>query len=248
MAPEVARESGENVQFPVPGGFTLKASLFRAADASAPAVILVHQLGSSRREWGSFIEALREQADVSVLAIDLRGHGDSTTRDGAQATFERFGPEDFAEMTADVRGALSVVKAQLALSPQRVVFVGSSIGSSAAIRVASEDPKVAAVVAVSPGIDYKGLDTFQPVRARPDLPALFLAGSADKYAAHSAKVLSGEMSAAELHIVEGTADHGVVLLESHPDLSARVIAFVLAHARPRPIDRNDAPIPASDRP
>jgi pimeloyl-ACP methyl ester carboxylesterase len=47
---------------------------------SGPAVVLVHGITESRRSWDPLIDDLA--TDLRVLAVDLRGHGDSDPGDG----------------------------------------------------------------------------------------------------------------------------------------------------------------------
>jgi hypothetical protein len=67
------------VDFESSDGVLLHADLWRTGDPEAPAVVLVHQARSDRSEWASFVSELRARAPgLTVLALDLRGHGAST--------------------------------------------------------------------------------------------------------------------------------------------------------------------------
>src|SRR5687767_13271715 len=72
--------SGEprRVTFVTSDGVTIGATLRPGGDRRAPAVILVHQLATDREEWAPVIAKLAEPPGLTVLAIDLRGHGEST--------------------------------------------------------------------------------------------------------------------------------------------------------------------------
>ena len=57
-------------------GISLAATWYEAG-ARAPAVILVHMLHKSRRDWEAVATTLASQG-IGALAIDLRGHGESS--------------------------------------------------------------------------------------------------------------------------------------------------------------------------
>jgi len=80
------------VSFPTPDHVVLHGTLHPAADPTAGAVVLVHQLGSTRSEWASVVAALREEPALTVLAFDLPRHGESTAgADGHAPDYGRFG-------------------------------------------------------------------------------------------------------------------------------------------------------------
>ncbi|MCE7960066.1 MAG: hypothetical protein DYH06_19335, partial [Acidobacteria bacterium ACB2] len=68
------------VTFPTSDGVTL-AGTFRPSPAGqgAPAVLLLHDFSRERREWADLLPAWAEKG-LAALAIDLRGHGESTRR------------------------------------------------------------------------------------------------------------------------------------------------------------------------
>src|SRR4051794_24342098 len=83
----------------------------QGADAGAPAILLVHGLGGSRRTWSALIPLLAEHARVVVP--DLRGCGDST-RGSAPYTLAR--AADDLRLVAEAVGV------------ERYVAVGHSLG------------------------------------------------------------------------------------------------------------------------
>src|SRR5262245_61072800 len=58
-------------------GVTLAASWYESSSRPGPAVILVHMLNRSRKEWDAFAQRLASEG-IGALAFDLRGHGEST--------------------------------------------------------------------------------------------------------------------------------------------------------------------------
>jgi esterase len=96
-----------------------------------PAVVLLHGLFGSARNFGAVQKALA--ADYSVTALDLRNHGASPHAAGM----------DYAAMAADVLETLS----ELRVLP--AVVIGHSMGGKVAMRVALERPDAVSALVVA---------------------------------------------------------------------------------------------------
>lgn len=79
-ASEAVPALGRDVTFPTSDGISISAS-FAAPEAErrAPALVLLHQLGSDRTDWAGFAPELRREG-YATLALDLRGMGRSLSR------------------------------------------------------------------------------------------------------------------------------------------------------------------------
>jgi magnesium chelatase accessory protein len=93
-------------------------------DAQAPTVVLLHGTGASTHSWRGLIPLLQPQ--VSVLALDLPGHGFSSMPEGHQVA-ARCSMGGMAQGVAAVLQALGVVPS---------VVVGHSAGAAIACRMA----------------------------------------------------------------------------------------------------------------
>ena len=220
---------------PTRDGWTLAATVATGeASSQGAAVLLVHQLGSSRGEWGALMERLARSPSITAMAIDLRGHGGSTQGPSGRATWERFrpAPSAWAATATDVTAGVEYLKASG--GAQRVVIVGSSLGSTAAAMAAAEDPAVAGLVMVSPGLGYRGVDprpaftryagVFAGAAAR---PALLLAADQDLAAAEAVPALASMAGPTTEHeVIGGTRAHGVSLLDEDPRRWDRVEGFI----------------------
>lgn len=122
---------GEPLTFPVGTAATVKtddgARLVIRRSGSGPTVVLVHGLTGNRDDWGPVARRLITDG-FEVVAIELRGHGDSSRgRDG-------YGPRRLA---ADLAQALS------ALDLSDVILAGHSMGGIAAMTLMLEHPELA---------------------------------------------------------------------------------------------------------
>jgi hypothetical protein len=76
LAPPRAIASSQRVAIRTDDGVSLAATWYEPG-ARAPAVILVHMLHKNRRDWDAVATSLASQG-IGALAIDLRGHGESS--------------------------------------------------------------------------------------------------------------------------------------------------------------------------
>lgn len=219
--------------------WTLSGVLYRAPPAdmresSNRAVLLVHQLGSTKEEWAPLVERMRVRHGITVLTIDLRGHGESAhDANGQPVTWESFGnsQEQWAGLVRDVTAAVLYLRGTVLATS--VVVVGSSIGGSAALIAANTNPNinenVAGVVMLSPGLAYHGLD-IRDAMARntaASRPLLMLAGELDAPSAEAVRALSPTLTAnTEREVFAGAREHGVSLANSAPARWARIDAWI----------------------
>lgn len=145
-------------------GFRLFGDYYRppATASSAPMAILLHMYRSDRSTYQPLAVPL-SQAGFAVLAIDLRGHGESATSESQARAGER-DTTLFQEMQQDVRAAYDWLAKRPEVDRARFVIVGASVGCSIALQYAAEDRSVDAIVCLTPGLDYLGLKSEQDIR------------------------------------------------------------------------------------
>ena len=134
MTPESLRIAGAD------GG---ELHLLRWSSEGVP-VILVHGFGNEAHIWDDFAPAIAET--YRVLAMDLRGHGDSD--------WDAEGRYDYPDHQRDLEAVISK------LGFDRVVLVGHSLGGRVCIRYAGDHiDQVAGLVIVdsAPELDPRGI-------------------------------------------------------------------------------------------
>ncbi len=212
------------------------------------AVVLVHQLGSNRREWQPLVARLQQRDAITTLALDLRGHGDSVRgpRD-ERVSWESFGtdPERWMAAAYDVLAAVTYLRSQGAV---RVVIVGSSMGASAALLAATgtlppgaptllDPPEVNGLALLSPGLAYRGVDIREPMetwltRRR---PLLLFAGERDGTSADAVSVLAPvQGQGLDRAVFPGASEHGVALCNAVPDRWVRLERWIRQTLDPVP--------------
>ncbi|HKP74670.1 MAG TPA: alpha/beta fold hydrolase, partial [Longimicrobiaceae bacterium] len=151
-APADAPYTAEEVRVPHPGGFQLAGTLTlpKARHGRVPAVVTITGSGLEDRDeaipslpgYGIF----REVADalgrrgIAVLRVDDRGFG-ASGGDPTRAT-----SRDFA---GDVAAVVAYLRTRPEIDPGRIALVGHSEGGIIAPMVATEDPRIRAVVLIA---------------------------------------------------------------------------------------------------
>jgi pimeloyl-ACP methyl ester carboxylesterase len=200
-------------------GLALKGDYYAAPGEGAhPAVLLLHMLNGSRAQWKPLIGPLLD-AGYSVLAVDLRGHGQ--TGDTINWT----------KATTDVQTWLDWLRQQPGVDGKAVSIVGASIGSNLALVGCANDKDCVTAVALSPGLDYFGLKTSKSItEGLSRKSALLVASQNDKYSSDSVKTLigvaTGDISA---RIYKGGA-HGTQMLAGKKGAIPVILAWLEEHA------------------
>ncbi len=162
-----------------------------AAGPKYPLVVLLPGLNHTRLSWGD-LPADLVKSGYAVLALDLRGHGDSSrTKAGRRFSWRFFQPEHWARMPGDVETVLRFFRKSgdyPQVDAQNVALVGEKLGANVAMMAHPEKHGVKTMVLLSPGRNYKGLDPSQAALEYPGA-VLVMAGGADEYSFQSAQVL-----------------------------------------------------------
>ncbi|MGH2683051.1 MAG: alpha/beta hydrolase [Actinomycetota bacterium] len=199
---------GEAIRFTTDDGVELAGELRGEGDIG---VVFAHMFPTDRTSWASFATVLGD-GGFRTLTFDFRGYGDSG------------GEKDIPEIWRDVVAAARALRDDGAT---RVVLVGASMGGSAALRAAAEEP-VDGVVTLSAPSTFMGLTASPEVLAGVTAPKLFLAADGDGIAAQTAQSFYEQSPPPKrVEIVTGT-EHGTDLLEGRQSEVVRrlVTAFI----------------------
>lgn len=227
VSPAEPAADSERVTFKTLDGVTLVATYVAGPPGSDRAVVFLHQLSSNRGEWTPFVTALRGK--YHVLALDMRGHGESTESDKGTLDWHQFTDDDWDAVAGDLAAATQFLSSK-GVALAGTVIVGSSIGSSATLRFAADHPDLAGIVMLSPGLKYHGLETV-PAARRYGKPKLIVYSSDAEDAARGLEQAWKQADnlpqpqPVTMHQVQGKA-HGVKMLADDPGLVDAVVAFV----------------------
>jgi alpha-beta hydrolase superfamily lysophospholipase len=196
-------------------GVALAATWYEPSSRPGPAVILVHMLTHTRREWEAFAQRLSSEG-IGALAIDHRGHGESghTAAEGV--------PADYSAMVQDVRAARRYLAQRSDVQQSRVGVLGASLGANLAVLAASGDASISSLVLLSPSLDYRGL-RIEGAARKVTRPVLVVAGDDDPYASRSARDLQKAGGGPRELLILKQAGHGTVMFTRDPSLTGLLV-------------------------
>jgi dienelactone hydrolase len=217
LAPDAL--AAQRVTIRTDDGVTLAATWYEPASRPGPAVILVHMLNHSRREWDALAQRLASEG-IGALSFDLRGHGESGPPPPAAAS-----QSEYAAMVQDVRAARRYLAQRTDVQQTRVGIIGASIGANLAALAASADATIAGLALLSPSGDYRGLRIDAAAR-KIKRPMLLVAGDDDPYASRSARELQKDGGGPRELLILKQAGHGTAMLSRDPTLAGALVDWL----------------------
>jgi dienelactone hydrolase len=205
-------------------GFALKGTLsLPAAKGKVPVVILAHSFRSDRSGWAPLADRLAARG-IGTLALDLRGHGASTMKDGVEVSVSgdfltSAKAVGFDKIPADLAQAAAWVRKQPGVDGRRIGLAGSSF-SAFMVLLAAPEVKPVAVLSLSPagnaalGTDAR--DQLKTAVLRGRASTLVMASTGDKEAFENASGLK-DLPGVSLNLPEGE-DHGFAFFKERADL------------------------------
>ncbi|HEU4394724.1 MAG TPA: alpha/beta fold hydrolase [Planctomycetota bacterium] len=164
-------------------GRKLAADLYEPAGGgeSKGAVLALHAEGGTRDSWRALGKRL-SACGISLLAPDLRGHGESRGTGDADLgpRADARDPALWKEMAADVQAGLKHLRGTLLADAKRIGIVGAGAGAGLALEAAEKDAKVRAVFGVAPSPAACGLAGLASAVRWDGRPVGFVVGSADE--------------------------------------------------------------------
>jgi len=202
--------AAERVTLRTDDGVQLAATWYEPDARQGPAVILVHMLLKSRRDWDVLASQLSD-AGIGVLTFDLRGHGDSQGN-----------AQDHTAMLQDLKAAKRFLVGRSDVNQGRIGIAGASLGATLAAMLAADDATIRSLVLLSPSLDYRGLRLEPAMRKVGNRPVLLAASSEDAYALRSARELQKDTTSRELQVLT-SAGHGTTMLARSPELVSTLV-------------------------
>ncbi len=178
-------------------------------------IILLHAYKEDKNAWNFFIDQLRKEG-YNVLAIDLRGHGES------ELDLKTMNAQDYNNMILDVQAAFDYL---IEKNIQEVSLIGASIGANIALNFAVGEEGIQRIILLSPGLDYHGIKTEDYI-THYKRPLLIIVGGLDKYSWESSNALFDKSgSTIKLQPYE-TDKHGIEILKQYPETKDLIINWM----------------------
>lgn len=213
QAATVVTISTNKVSLTTSDAVSLKATYYPPKNSAvkADAILLLHGAYEDSRTWDGFGKAAQERG-YAVLALDLRGHGQSS----GEKTFDK-------TMDNDIDSALAWLKASPAVNSDRIGIAGASLGANLALRGGARYPGIKSVIMLSPGMLLWQISVAEAIVAYGPRPLLLVASKEDGYPAGTVQTLDKQaLGTHQLQIYPG-ADHGTKMMLSNPDLATLML-------------------------
>ncbi len=201
----------------------------------APAVILLHMYQSDRTAWDRDIFVALEMAGFAIARIDLRGHGESQG-DPEMKLAEKVSSRDtqlFDSMKRDVEAVVGWLSARPEVDSSHLSLLGASVGCSVALDYAREHDSVRAVVLMSPGTRYLGLDSLTHIAQYQKGALLMLTSKQEQARGFHELVKVARNTGVELQtrIFEQDGIHGTQMFGQVAGVEELIASFLKRHTQ-----------------
>ncbi len=207
----------ETITRNAPDDIALVADFYAASaeTTGAPVIIALHMLNSQRAAYAPIIPDLHD-AGYAILNVDMRGHGESG------------GARDWEAAIADVADWIAWLDAGGQLNEAGLAIMGASIGANVAIISCADSAVCAGAIALSPGLDYRGVKPEAAlVDGLADRAALLVAAGRDQSSATAIRqMFLKAQGAVTARMYTGRA-HGTRLFDSDYDSLSGLITLWL---------------------
>ncbi len=217
VAPASADSFWQPLKWTTPDGVVLAGQYHASPNSEAMTWVLLHGLGSTGGEWDALAHRMAEQG-LGVFVYDARGHGQSTqTRSGERLNYQHWrnaGPgTPWDSMSRDLAGAVQILVSQRHLQESRIAVGGASLGANVALVYASEHSAVPALLLLSPGLEYVGVQSPGPYVKFKGRPVFIAAAPGDAYSFASVRQLSMLAPSEKQRVEQADSGHGVQMLD-----------------------------------
>ncbi len=210
----------EKISFRTEDGVTIVGNYLVGSDT---AILLLHMMPAAKESWNDFAKALNQEG-FSVLAIDLRGHGESTKQNGNILNYRQFTDEQHQASIKDVEAAVDYLTQK---GVTTIHIAGASIGANLALQYQSEHPEIKKSILLSAGLNYRGVLTEPSAqKLNEDQNVFLLAGNLDSAAAEAINRLPNLIKGDKEVGVYDTSTHGTDLFKEYPSLISELVTWL----------------------
>lgn len=213
----------QRVEFTTADDIKIVGDYYAPNQESSRGAALLHMMPADRKSWQEFAEKL-SAGGYHVLAIDLRGHGESGGGD-----YHNFSDKDHQASIQDVQGAVKYLEKH---GVTEIMLGGASIGANLTVQFMAANQNIPKGFALSAGLDYYDVRAIdESSKLSPSQNILFVGsyddgGKSSNNCGKMAEELYAAATAKKEKIIFETGGHGTRLFASHPDLMDQIINFL----------------------
>ncbi len=212
----------EKVNFVTKDGVTIVANYYPNEKAKF-AGIFIHMRPATKESYQELAKFFQKEG-FAVLALDLRGHGESLQSVAGKLNYEQFTPDEEKQSINDIEAA-SLFLEKEGFDKSKQFLIGASIGANLSYQFLSENQKVKAAVLLSPGLNYRGVIVDKIDQENFADKILLIYSIGDLPSVEAAKSLKSWYSNLKYLEFQGSA-HGTDLLKNYPQLSESILNWL----------------------
>lgn len=198
------------------------AGIYRSSGQGKIAILL-HMMPATKESWDAIAEKLLERGYAS-LAIDMRGHGES--RMDGTLDYKNFSEEQQQAKRLDLEAALEWARTQ-GFDETHIILIGASIGANLAIRALAEHPNLPLAMALSPGLNYRGVTTDDAIKhIRPTQRVVLVASDDDDRPSWDSVHELHRLNPSTVLIERHGLGHGTSMTDRDPSLVQEIISYL----------------------
>lgn len=219
----------EQIHFTTSDGVLITGEIYRPIGTPRGAALLIHMLPADKESWVSFATELADQGYLG-LAINLRGHGGSTKQGDRTLDYKSFSESEHQNSQFDVTAALAYLRDNEGMSDHQIGLVGASLGANLALQTLATEHQFTWGVLISPGFNYRGIQT-EPLMAqiRPPQRLLLITSANDLYSVQTVTRLADTAPAPVTTSKIAGQDHGTAILANSPETQTSIIHWITSN-------------------
>lgn len=216
----------EHITLHTTDGVTIIGDLYRPTTPPRGGALLLHMMPATKESWREFAQTLSAQG-LLVLAIDLRGHGESTHLGNLTLDYRTFSDAEHQASQLDVEAALAWLTTEQQLSLNHIGIAGASLGANLALEALASHHELAWGVLLSPGLDYHGLVAEPLIVKITPLQRLLLAASDDDGYSNQTIDRLSQIAPVPVTLKKlSGAGHGTLMFERQPKFQEEVVNWI----------------------
>ncbi len=190
---------------------------------SERAVILLHMMPATKESWNPFADLLSRN-NFAVLALDLRGHGESVIQGNKKLDFRLFMDDDHKKSLLDLNAAVNF------LNKKEIFLIGASMGANLALWYQSLHQEISKTVLLSPGLNYREINAISLAKKISEKQQVFIAsGDFDKQSDLTSSIMAQSIASLLPHVCHkklASSAHGSNLLVDNLELMQEIIDWL----------------------
>lgn len=185
--------------------------------------ILIHQRPLTKESFDDFAKFLNKEG-YALLALDLRGHGESTQSAFGKLDYNKFTPEEEQKSIIDLEAA-SLFLEKNGFPKERQFLIGASIGANLSFQFLSENPEIKGAVLLSPGLNYRGIILEKFKREGIGNKIFVVSALDDSQAVEGGRALKSWYPEA-VYLEYQSGGHGINLFKTQKDLQEKILNWL----------------------